>query len=185
VTEPDLVAPPPPELLRRALRAALGRLGRPLRVLAEDVGGIAGPIDLVTTDPAGRVVAVLVDLDPASGLSLVGRGLAEHADLEPRIRDWRKLAPELALAADCGVDCMLVASDFAPAVLAAAAAAGPRLDLVRIRFLAEPAAAGPRALLERPGQEPEVRVAPPREPPSPLRAVFRTGLSESDLVARG
>ncbi len=180
---PRLVPAPSPAVRRRALRAALGRLGRPLRVLAEDVGGISGPIDLVAVDPAGRVVAVLVDLDVSGGLTLVGRALAERADLAPRVDDWRKLAPELALAADAGVECVLVSADFAPATMAAVSAAGPGLTPMRIRFVAQPGAASPRALLERPGVEPE----PPRTPaaePTPLRAVFRTGLGEAELASR-
>jgi hypothetical protein len=156
----------------------VGRLGRPLRVLAEDIAGLDGTIELVAADPGGRVVAVLLGGE-GEDLELVAHGLAQRAWLAPRIGDWLKLAPELDIRPREGVDLLLVAPDFGARARAAAGAADPEgIALARFRFAAvgkEPA----RILLETlpPPRVPDER---PRAPATP-RSAFRTGLSEADL----
>lgn len=180
---------------RRGLRDAVERLGRPLRVLAEDILGLDRSLDLVCADPAGRVVVVLLGR-AGEDLELVADGLAQRAWLEPRLGDWRKLAPGLDVRPDLGVGALLVAPDFgARAREAARDATG--IGLARIRFVAasDPLAAEdppPAALLElldppdpsAGGVEPGADLpgaggrgpAPPRR-----RSAFRTGLSEAEL----
>jgi len=168
---------PSPERLRSALRPALAARGRPLRVLAEGVDGIAGEIDLVAIDPGGTLVVVLVASDPAEALGLVARGLAERRSLPRRAEDWLKFAPDLGLRVERGVELLLLAPDFGAATRAAAAEAGPSLELVRMRFAALDGGA-PEPLLESleiPSPGPEV----PRE--RPRLSVFRSGLDESAL----
>lgn len=168
---------PPRREQRRALRAALSRLGRPLRVLAEDVSGLAGSIDLVAADPDGRVVVVLlVDGDqPGADLALVARGLAERAWLAPRLADWVKLAPDLGIRPTEAPRLLLVAREpSAAARLAAREADADDLVLARLRFAS--AGGAPAALLEV--------LDPPESAPAPvtrLRAAFRTGLSDELL----
>ena len=170
--------PPPPERLRSALRAALGRRGRPLRVLAEGIEGLSGSVDWVTADPAGRVVAVLLTLEEDRALELVARGLAERGALAGRLAEWRQLAPELGLRTDAGVDVLLLAPEFPPAARAAAAALGDAVELARVRFAA--AGAGPaQALLEPLAEQAgESAVAAPH----PRLSVFRSGLRDADLA---
>ena len=169
--------PPPPDRLRSALRAALGRRGRPLRVLAEGIEGLSGSVDWVTADPAGRVVAVLLTLEEDRALELVARGLAERDALAARLAEWRQLAPELGLRADAGVDVLLLAPEFSPAARAAAAALGDAVELARVRFAAVGAAPA-QALLESLAEQPgEPAVATPR----PRLSIFRSGLRDADL----
>ncbi len=168
---------PSPERLRGALRPALAELGRPLRVLAEGVDGISGEIDLVAVDPGGTLVAVLVARDPGEALGLVARGLAERSSLPRRAEDWLKVAPDLGLRAERGVDLLLLAPDFGAAARAAAAEAGRSVQLARLRFAAIDGGA-PEPLLESLEAAP-----PPAEVPRerPRLSVFRSGLGEADL----
>lgn len=172
---------PPGDELRRALRAALGRLGRPLRVLAEDVAGLEGAIDLVAADPAGRVVLVLVG-DAGGDLELVAHGLAQRAWLAPRLGDWLKLAPELDIRPQEAIELLLLAPEFGARARAAARAADPEgISLARLRFVADGQAPG-RPLLERleaPGGGRR------RSGPPPARSIFRTGLADADLAVGG
>lgn len=168
---------PSPERLRSALRAALAERGRPLRVLAEGIEGIAGEIDLVAIDPGGTLVAVLVASDPAEALGLVARGLAERRSLARRAEDWLKFAPDLGLRVDRGVELLLLAPDFGPAARAAAAEAGPSIQLAGMRFAALDGGA-PELLLE--SLETSSSTAHvPRE--RPRLSVFRSGLGDAEL----
>lgn len=165
--------------VRLALRAALPRAGRPLRILAEDVTGLERQLDLVAADGAGRVVLVLVAGSASESLELVAAGLAERAWLEPRLGDWRQLAPELDLRPKLGVELLLVAPEFPPAARAAAQAADPRgISLACARFAAGGAGRRPELLLERIG---EARPAV-AETHGRVRSAFRTGLRETDLA---
>jgi hypothetical protein len=177
------LAPPLPRPeLRRALRAALGRLGRPLRVLAEDVAGLEGAIDLVAADPSGRVVLVLV-ADAGGDLELVADGLAQRAWLAPRLGDWVKLAPDLDIRPAEGIDLLLLAPEFGARARAAARAADPdRLTLARLHFVAE-GQGSPRPLLER--LEVSVPGGRRRGASPPPRSAFRSGLCDADLDAAG
>lgn len=185
---------------RSALRGAVEGLGRPLRVLAEDISGLDRALDLVCADPAGRVVLVLLGAE-GEDLELVAEGLAQRAWLEPRLDDWRKLAPGLDVRPELGVGILLVAPDFGARARQAARAA-PGIGLARVRFVAtaggDPARETPVALLERlesphaPAAEARPGAAPPpgtdRTVPDRAtsaaphrRPAFRTGLSEADL----
>ena len=176
MTELRLTHSPPRPELRRQLRGALGRLGRPLRVLAEDIAGLESPIDLVAVDPRGRVVLVLVG-EEGEDLELVANGLAQRAWLEPRLGDWRKLAPELEIRPDQGVGLLLVAPGFGPRALTAAAADAQGIALARSRFVETARREPPRLLLEtlRP-----VGANGGADRPG-ASAGFRTGLSDEDL----
>lgn len=176
-----LAPPPPRDELRRALRAVLGRLGRPLRVLAEDVAGLEGAIDLVAADPAGRVVLVLV-ADAGGDLELVADGLAQRAWLSPRLGDWRKLAPELDIRPGEGIDLLLLAPEFGARARSAARAADPEgISLARLRFVAD-GQGQPRPLLERLEAPAGARRRGSGAPP---RSTFRSGLCDADLGAAG
>jgi hypothetical protein len=170
--------PPRPEV-RLALRDALPQAGRPLRILAEDVTGLERRLDLVAADGAGRAVLVLVAGSASESLELVAAGLAERAWLEPRLGDWRQLAPELDLRPGLGIELLLVAPEFPPAARAAAQAADPHgIALASARFAARGPSGRPEILLESLGDaEPPVAETHGR-----LRSVFRTGLRENDLA---
>jgi hypothetical protein len=121
--EITLVATPARPELRSAVRARLGDLGLSLRVIAEDLLGADGPIDLVALDPQGGVVLVLLG-EEGGDLELVGHALAQRAWVEARLRDWLQLAPRLGLVPDAPVRLLLLAPAFGAAALAAAQALG-------------------------------------------------------------
>jgi hypothetical protein len=170
-------APPPPRpQLLRDLRARLGDAAPGLRVVAEGVLGEGAPIDFVGLDPDGRVVLVLVG-GAGEDLELVARGLAQRAWLEPRLRDWLQLAPDLGLRPEAGVRLVLLCPDFGPESRAAARALGEAAPLlatyrcVRNGGSVEPLV---EALQPRPAQA--------RPPASAAGAIaFRSGLSDADL----
>jgi len=185
---------------RSALRDAVEELGRPLRVLAEDISGLDRSLDLVCADPAGRVVLVLLGAE-GEDLELVADGLAQRAWLEPRLEDWRKLAPGLDVRPELGVGILLVAPEFG-ARARRAARATPGIGLARVRLAAtagsQPARETPEALLElleisdAPAAEARPGAVSPPDPvggdpgkaiaaPPRRRPAFRTGLSEADL----
>jgi hypothetical protein len=186
---PELsLAPPPPrpELLRQ-LRARLSDAAPGLRVLAEGVLGEEARIDFVGSLPDGRAALVLVG-EAGDDLRLVARGLAQRAWLEPRLRDWLKLAPSLGLRPELGAQVVLLCPAFGAESRAAARALGalaPLLATYRcvrdghgvdplVEPLAEPAAAcEPPA--GRPPASAERRAEAPTLPP------FRTGLSDAEL----
>ncbi len=161
--------------LRRTLRARLPDLGLSLRVLAEDLLGGSGPIDLLAVDPDGGAVLVLVGGE-GEDLALVGRALAERSFVEPRLEDWLKLAPRLGIDPRAPVHVLLLAPSFGPAALAAAGALGPGgVDLGTYRCVRNGGAI--EALLER--------VRPPARLPAGVsapRARFRSGLADADLA---
>jgi hypothetical protein len=171
VSELRFVPSPPLGELRRALRGAVARMGRPLRVLAEDVCGLDGAIDLVAADPAGRVVLVLVG-EAGGDLELVGHGLAQRAWLAPRLRDWLKLVPDLAIRPDERIDLLLVAPELGARARAAARAAdGEGIGLARCRWVAD----------ERGSAQLLLEPLPPTGEPLPRRSGFRTGLTDELL----
>lgn len=179
---PDLSpAPPPPRpQLLRDLRARLDGAAPGLRVVAEGVLGEGFPIDFVALEPDGRVALVLVG-DAGEDLELVARGLAQRAWLEPRLRDWLQLAPQLGLRPEAGVRLVLLCPDFGPESRAAARALGDAAPLlatyrcVRNGGSVEPlveALPAPAGLPEAPGRPPAPGGAP---------VAFRSGLSDAEL----
>jgi len=181
----DLTPAEPPRRpqLVEGLRARLGEVVPTLRLIAEGVLGADASIDFVGVEPTGRVVLVLIG-EEGDDLELIGRAIAQRAWVEPRIRDWVQLAPNLGVRPGAGARAVLLCPSFRHATEAAAAALGDQaVTLVRYRclrnrgnleILVEPiaraAARGP-ALPKADGSKAAGSGAPP----------FRTGLSQEDL----
>jgi hypothetical protein len=164
--------------LRGGLREGLAKLEPGLRVLAEDVLGLETSVDLVAADAAGRLVLVLV-AEPGRELEAVADALAQARFLAPRVKDWRKLAPDLPVDPERGVRAWVVAPEFCARTRAAAEAMGPeRVELVRSRAAAR-GGAGDLELrrLAEPRAAERLAPGPAVEPES----TFRTGLSDADL----
>ncbi len=177
MAEITLVAPPARPDLRRALRARLGDLGLTLRVIAEDLLGADGAIDLVTLDPEGGVVLALV-AEEGGDLELMGRALAQRAWVEARLRDWLQLSPRLGLAPDAPVRLLLLAPGFGPPALAAAQALGAGVvDLATYRCVRNGGAV--EVLLER--IRGRAVGAERRGDSTRLLSGFRSGLGDADL----
>jgi hypothetical protein len=168
-------------LPRPELRAALRRSSPfepPLDIVAEDVLGAEGPIDLVGVDPGGRVVAVLVG-EPGEDRELLTRGLAQRAWLRPRLRDWLKLQPALPFSPEAPVAAWLLCASFGPDSLAAAAEIGAELvELFALRCVQNGSEAA--VLVDRLSAPPPVRQRASTASPAP-GSRFRSGLSEQDL----
>jgi hypothetical protein len=160
----------------RALRARSGGLWPALRVIAEEVLGADATIDWVALEPGGRAVVVLVG-EAGQDLELVARALAQRAWLEPRIRDWQKLAPRIGLRPEAGVRALALCPAFRSEALAAARSLGSDvLSLASYRCLRD--GTGFSVLLEPESSAPAAtNGSGPAPPPEP----FRTGLSDFDL----
>jgi hypothetical protein len=179
VSELRFVPPPSRAALRRALRGAIARLGRPLRALAEDVCGLGGTIDLVAAEPSGRVVLVLV-AEAGEDLELVGHALAQRAWLAPRLGDWLQLAPDLGIRSHETPSLLLVAPDFGDRARAAAAAVDAEgIGLARYRCVADDAGGPARVLLET------ITAGSGAAGAGARRSVFRTGLTDDLLQPEG
>jgi hypothetical protein len=168
-------------LPRPELRAALRRSSPfepPLEVLAEDVLGAEGVIDLVGVDPEGRVVAVLVG-EPGQDRELVTRGIAQRAWLRPRLRDWLKLQPALPFQPEAPVSAWLLCASFCPDTVTAAADLGTDfVELFTFRCVQNGSEAA--VLVDRVSAPRPVRPRVPTPSPGP-GSRFRSGLSEQDL----
>lgn len=172
-TGPRVAEPASAGRLRSRLRQSLGRLEPGLRVLAEDVLGLETSLDFVAADGTGRLVLVLV-AEPGRELEAIADALAQCRFLAPRVKDWRKLAPELPLDPERGVRALVVAAEFGARARAAAEALGPeRLELVRSR------AVGSDGLDEL--ELRRLRERPARPAADEPASAFRTGLSDADL----
>lgn len=170
-----------PGRLRGRLREGLTKLEPGLRVLAEDVLGLETSLDFVAADASGRLVIVLV-AEPGRELEAIADALAQSRFLAPRVKDWRKLAPELPLDPERGVRALVVAPGFCARARAAAEAIGrERLELVRSR----PASYEGAGELElRRTTEGTLQPLPepgPRRAASEPESAFRTGLGDADL----
>lgn len=155
-----LVPPPPARELRRLLRARLPRLEPDLHVIAEDVAGLDGRIDLVAAERGGRVVLVLCGRERDRDLGLIAEGLAQRTAIAGRLAEWVQLAPALELDALRSPRVLLFAPRFGPKALAAARAAGA-VELVEYRCVRAGGDVG--LLLE------------PLEPPEPAPPAVRSG----------
>jgi hypothetical protein len=167
--------------LRGHLRDLLAKLEPGLRVLAEDVLGLETSVDFIAADASERLVLVLV-AEPGRELEAVADALAQSGFLAARVKDWRKLAPELPLDPERGVRALVVAPEFCARARAAAQAIGrERLELVRSRPAAH-AGAGELELRRTPeGAAPAAAPRGPRGGASGAESTFRTGLGDADL----
>ena len=71
--------------LRRGVKAQLHQLDPGLRVIAENIMGLASPIDLVTVNDHGDVVLMLLALEGESDATLLTRSLAQRAWIAARV----------------------------------------------------------------------------------------------------
>ena len=168
----------------------------PLQTFAENILAEGSRIDLVTRDPLGAVVIVLV-ADRGQDLAGFTRAQAHVSWVRQRIPDWRQLGPGLVLSGE--VHALLLSPDFQPETIAAARSGDSPVKLARYRDpqapsfgdLVEPLAQPQHdeAALERAATaEPAPSSATPqsgawagREPLLPPHGEFRSGLSELDL----
>jgi hypothetical protein len=157
----------------------LGALVPGSRLLAERLLGAESRIDFVTLDPTGRVVLVLVG-EEGDDLELVGRGLAQRAWVEARLRDWLQLAPDLGARPEACVKVLLVCPSLRPETLAAAGQLDPEiLGLAVYRCVRNGASI--ETLVEPVTVTPPEAEAPVNEPEPLSVPSFRTGLTDSDL----
>jgi hypothetical protein len=174
----SFTAPPSRPQLIEHLRPRLGEIIPSLHLIAESLLGADSLIDFVGVEPSGRVVVILVGAE-GEDLELVGRALAQRAWVEPRVRDWIKLAPNLGIRPGAGVRVVLLCASFHAETQAAAAALGAdTLHLARYRCLRNGSAL--EIMLEpssRATPTPPSRPAPTDLPP------FRTGLTDDDLAS--
>ena len=146
-------------------------------MIAEEVLGADATIDWVALEPGGRAVVALVG-EAGQDLELVARALAQRAWLEPRIRDWLKLAPRIGLRPEAGVRALLICPAFRGEALAAARSLGPEvLSLASYRCVRDGSIV--TVLLEPVALAPGTADA--AEAPPPALEPFRTGLSDLDL----
>ncbi|HXV37185.1 MAG TPA: hypothetical protein VEC18_08550 [Myxococcota bacterium] len=172
-----LAEPPRRAQLIEQIRVRIGEVVPAFQLIAENVLGADASIDLVGVEPTGRAVLVLVGAE-GDDLELIARAVAQRAWLEPRIRDWIQLAPNIGLRPGAGARSVLVCPSFRRESEAAAAALGePVVSLVRYRCLSNGSSL--EVLLEPAGEVPAGRALPRGEPTALPR--FRTGLSREDL----
>jgi hypothetical protein len=149
-----------------------------LQLIAEGVLGADSNIDFVGVEPTGRVVLILVGED-GEDLELIGRAVAQRAWVEPRIRDWVQLAPNLGMRPGAGARAVLVCPSFCREAEAAAAALGSEVvSLVRYHSLQN---RGNLEILIEPITREASNESAPQRPKNPDAPPFRTGLSHEDL----
>lgn len=184
---PEILATPPQsaEELRSLVHTEVGHLDPAWRVIAEDILGLDGRIDLIALDGRGRLVVILLGLVGEDDRALLTRLLAQRSWLAPRVGDWAQLAPELELDPGAPVRGVLMAPDFKPETRAAADALDS-LPVALIRYTALRTGARQHLLLSPLGsgafeafpRESRERI---RRKPKPPEPVFRSGLSDQDL----
>lgn len=163
--------------LLRLMRSQLPKLPDPLEVVAEQILGLDSRIDFVARDRRGQVVLVLL-ADRGADLRLLADSLAQRSWIEPRVRDWLKLAPQLGLRPELGVRVLLLAPHLDPRTIAAAKSLeGPTIDLGLCRPVSN--GAGIEILIEVLGASPQVST----EIAEPTVSRFRTGLRAEDLAS--
>jgi hypothetical protein len=171
---PDRTDPERQELLR-LLRSQLPKLPDPLEIVAEQMLGLESRIDFVARDRRGQVVLVFL-ADRGSDLRLLADSLAQRSWIEPRVRDWLKLAPQLGFCPELGVRVLLLAPHLDPRTIAAAKSLeGPTIDLGIHRPVSN--GAGVEILIEVLDASPPVS----SEVAEPIVSRFRTGLCAEDL----
>jgi hypothetical protein len=176
-----ITTPPSHDELRRRVRQNIGRLDAGLRVIAEDVPGLATRIDLIALDENGDVVLILI-VAQAEDLQGFTRALAERAWMEPRLESWRKLAPDLNLHPGARTRCLLVAPNFALETrIAADAQPKGLLGLATWRYVASDAQRTVWLESVSRCERIEQRPSAPAHREDKRIPSFRSGLSESDL----
>ncbi len=172
----ELTAVPPRAHLIERLRPRLGELVHGLLVIAEGLLGADSKIDFVGIEPSGRVVLILLG-EPGEDLQLVGRALAQRVWVEPRVRDWIQLAPNIAARPAAGVRVLLLCPDFCAQTRAAVASLGDDVvSLARYRCLRN--GADLHLLFDHPTEPSPLPFHPPEMSAQPP---FRTGLTDEDL----
>ena len=178
MTDLRLAEAPRRSQLIEGLRSRLSEVVPALRLIAEDTLGADSRIDFVGVEPAGRVVLILVG-EEGDDLELIGRAVAQRAWVEPRIRDWIQLAPNLGMRPGAGVRAILLCPSFRHETETAAAALGDQaVSLVRYRCLRN---AGNLEILTEPITREAARGSTPPRPDRSSLPAFRTGLSHEDL----
>jgi hypothetical protein len=159
-----------------ALRSRLEDLKPGLRVLAANFLGLETTIDLICADERGGLVLALV-ARPGEELEGVANALAQAQFLRPRVRDWKKLAPDLPLDPEAEVRALLLAPEFGARAREAARAAGANLvELVRWGVDSKPEPADSHLQLQ-PRRKPRAR----SHPDSAGSSTFRTGMTDEDF----
>jgi hypothetical protein len=160
-----LAEPPRRPQLVEGLRTRLCEVIPALRLIAEGVLGADSSIDFVGEEE--------------DDLELIARAVAQRAWVEPRIRDWIQLAPNLGVRPGAGVRAVLFCPSFHRETAATAAALGDQaVSLVRYRCLLDGGKL--EILIEPVAREAALESTPPRPDRSGLPA-FRTGLNHEDL----
>ena len=173
-----LAEPPRRPQLVEGLRTRLCEVIPALRLIAEGVLGADSSIDFVGVEPTGRVVLILIG-EEDDDLELVARAVAQRAWVEPRIRDWIQLAPNLGVRPGAGVRAVLFCPSFRHETEAAAAALGDQaVSLVRYRCVLN---GGNLETLIEPIARGAARASTPPRPDRSGLPAFRTGLSHEDL----
>ncbi len=173
-----LTEPPRRSQLLEGLRVRLSEVIPALRLIAEGVLGADSSIDFVGVEPTGRVVLILVG-EEGDDLELIGRAVAQRAWVEPLIRDWIQLAPNLGLRPGAGARAVLLCPSFRHETETAAAALGEQVvSLLRYRCLLN---GGNLEILIEPIAPEVVRGSTPPKPDHSGVPAFRTGLSHEDL----
>ncbi len=177
----SLTAPPARAELLAQLGSRLGELIPGVRLLAERVLGADSRIDFVAAEPSGRVILVLVG-EEGQDLELIGRGLAQRAWVEARLRDWLQLAPSLGIRPEAGTKVWLLCPSVRPESVAAASQVGSD-TLAWAVYRCVRNGSRVETLIEIPGAAPTTTEAPARAPAEPASdgTGFRTGLSDADL----
>lgn len=178
MAEFKLTEPPSRPQLIEQLRVRISEVVPALKLIAEGVLGADANIDFVGVEPTGRVVVVLVGRE-GDDLGLIGRAIAQRAWIEPRIRDWIQLAPNLGLRPGAGARSVLLCPSFRHETEAAAAALGEQIiSLVRYRCLLS---AGDLEILLEPVTAGAADRPTPARPDASALPRFRTGLRHEDL----
>jgi hypothetical protein len=146
-------------------------------LVAEGVLGADATVDFVGVEPSGRVVLVLVG-NEGDDLELVGRALAQRAWVEPRIRDWIQLAPNLGMRPGAGVRVVLLCPSFRAETAAAASSVGTEV-ISLARYHCFQRGAEFEILLEPLSRNTQHATTTPPEPTT--LPSFRTGLTDEDL----
>ena len=173
-----LAEPPRRPQLIEGLRTRLSEVVPALQLIAEGVLGANSSIDFVGVEPTGRVVLILVG-EKDDDLELIALAIAQRAWVEPRIRDWIQLAPNLGLRPGAGVRVVLLCPSFRHETEAAAAALGDQtVSLVRYRYLLN--GGNLEIFIEPIDRKVALESTPSKADRSGLPA-FRTGLNHEDL----
>jgi hypothetical protein len=114
--------------LRSALRTQAAELESGARLIASDLLAAESSIDLLLAGEDGAALVVVI-AEAGQELAALARAAAHLGWVAARLRDWRKLAPELPLRPERPVRALVLARDPGSEVQAAAEA----LTMVKLR----------------------------------------------------